>query len=458
MVAGIAVIRRAPSRSAALVPVPKSFKRTLLADGVRADEHPVLPGGEPAEDLGLHRLGAGEAQRCLHARSARRARAARARRAPGAPPRPSRARRACSVTRPSREGLLRVERAGRCGDVSCVERARRRLGSAASGASARRPSDRARSWRSSAARRARRCRAPPASSMNERSAASSSSASVPAKQLPGSTTAKRLRAETSRRASVRRNMPTISRTNQWSPCSRPARRRPPAPRRRRRGSSAPRVPTSRTLSAQQQHRVVELARHARAATRRRRLGLDRRRASVSTLSGAVTVSVAMRRVAVDRDLDPAIGDAVVAHLALERRQRDALGARGTVDSRPPAPWRARRPASSNFEGGAAPSTMPQAFARSARTPSALVQKRSARSRRTLRLSTSAREAAGAGQHAQQRHFGQRDGRGAVVDHDDLVAGQRHLVAAAGAGAVQRGQELQARMAARSPRCRCASRW
>ena len=55
------------------------------------------------------------------------------------------------------------------------------------------------------------------------------------------------------------------------------------------------------------------------------------------------------------------------------------------------------------------------------------------------------QAAGAGQHAQQRHFGQADGTGAVVHQDDLVAGQRQLVAAARAGAVHGGEELQARV-------------
>src|SRR6185436_15135993 len=55
---------------------------------------------------------------------------------------------------------------------------------------------------------------------------------------------------------------------------------------------------------------------------------------------------------------------------------------------------------------------------------------------------------GAGQHAQQRHLGQRDGGGAVVHHRDLVAGEGELVAAAGAGAVQRGEELEARVLAR----------
>src|SRR6187431_2785221 len=38
------------------------FQGALLADRVRALEDPVLPGGQPSEDLGLHRLGAGEAQ------------------------------------------------------------------------------------------------------------------------------------------------------------------------------------------------------------------------------------------------------------------------------------------------------------------------------------------------------------------------------------------------------------
>jgi hypothetical protein len=53
------------------------------------------------------------------------------------------------------------------------------------------------------------------------------------------------------------------------------------------------------------------------------------------------------------------------------------------------------------------------------------------------------QATGAGQHAQQRHLGQADRAAAVVHQHDLVAGQGQLVAAAGAGAVERGHELQA---------------
>jgi hypothetical protein len=53
------------------------------------------------------------------------------------------------------------------------------------------------------------------------------------------------------------------------------------------------------------------------------------------------------------------------------------------------------------------------------------------------------QTAGAGQHAEQRHLGQADGRGAVVHQNDLVAGKRQFIAAAGACAVHRSQKLQA---------------
>ncbi|MNN10352.1 hypothetical protein D3C81_1232740 [compost metagenome] len=53
------------------------------------------------------------------------------------------------------------------------------------------------------------------------------------------------------------------------------------------------------------------------------------------------------------------------------------------------------------------------------------------------------QAAGARQHAQQRHFRQAHRGGAVVHQQDFVAGQRQFIAAAGAGAVDRCQELQA---------------
>src|SRR6185437_6790964 len=45
-----------------------SLERTLSTGGVGPLKDPVLPGGKPAEDLGLHGLRAGEAQVCLHTR------------------------------------------------------------------------------------------------------------------------------------------------------------------------------------------------------------------------------------------------------------------------------------------------------------------------------------------------------------------------------------------------------
>ena len=55
------------------------------------------------------------------------------------------------------------------------------------------------------------------------------------------------------------------------------------------------------------------------------------------------------------------------------------------------------------------------------------------------------QAAGARQHAEQRDLGEGHGRGVVVDQHDLVAGQRQLVAAAGRGAVDRGDRAEARV-------------
>ncbi len=60
----------------------------------------------------------------------------------------------------------------------------------------------------------------------------------------------------------------------------------------------------------------------------------------------------------------------------------------------------------------------------------------------LALVDQAGEPAGAGQDGEQRRLGKRDRRRAVVDEDDLVAGEGQLVAAAGRGALARGQEAQ----------------
>src|SRR5215469_12862327 len=51
------------------------------------------------------------------------------------------------------------------------------------------------------------------------------------------------------------------------------------------------------------------------------------------------------------------------------------------------------------------------------------------------------ETAGAGQYTQKRHFGQAHCARAIVDHEDLVAGERQFIAAPGTGPVYRGDEF-----------------
>ena len=86
----------------------------------------------------------------------------------------------------------------------------------------------------------------------------------------------------------------------------------------------------------------------------------------------------------------------------------------------------------------APST-----ARLPRTPSVSVLKSSARSRRTLRLSTTRVRPPVPGSTPSSGVSGRPTDAAAVVHQQDLVAGQRQLVAAAGADAVERGEELDA---------------
>jgi hypothetical protein len=57
------------------------------------------------------------------------------------------------------------------------------------------------------------------------------------------------------------------------------------------------------------------------------------------------------------------------------------------------------------------------------------------------------QAARAGQHAEQRRLRQAHRRIPIVHEEDFVAGQRELVAAARADAVERGEKLEARMPA-----------
>ena len=90
--------------------------------------------------------------------------------------------------------------------------------------------------------------------------------------------------------------------------------------------------------------------------------------------------------------------------------------------------------SSSLVFGTTSSTSRQSTARLPLTPSSVVQNTSAWSRRTLRLSVMRVSPPVPGSTAKQRQLRQRHGRGAVVGQDDVVGGQRQLVAAAGAGA------------------------
>ena len=125
----------------------------------------------------------------------------------------------------------------------------------------------------------------------------------------------------------------------------------------------------------------------------------------------------------------------------------------SASARPLAPIRAgrsrrRAPApvpatlAANCAGLAIASTSRQSTAFCPRTPSLVVQKTSARSWRTWRLSVSRVSPPVPGRTPSMGTSGRLTALLAVVDQKDLVAGERQLVAAAGAGAVDRGEELQ----------------
>ena len=174
-------------------------------------------------------------------------------------------------------------------------------------------------------------------------------------------------------------------------------------------------------------------------------------------SGALIEMVAMRCGTIDVDTDEAITDAGVVDAALQRRQRDALavavalracgeflGALGDLRlqlavrrdlvDQPPCD---RALALDAFLDGAEEIGMVAAH---------------------LALVDHARQAAGARQHGQQRHFRQRHRGRAVVGEDDVIGGERQFVAAAGRGAVDDGDETLAGILAMNPPARCGSRW
>ena len=147
------------------------------------------------------------------------------------------------------------------------------------------------------------------------------------------------------------------------------------------------------------------------------------------------------RAAVDRDRHMRIAQGVGFDRSLDRRERDAHAGRWAVARR-----RQRQRALSHRRGelrrfgdriDQAPGQRllaANAFAGGAEDIRQVVA--------DMALVGQPRQAAGAGQHAEQRHLGQADRARTIVDEKDLVAGQRQFVAAAGAGAVDGGEELQ----------------
>ena len=93
--------------------------------------------------------------------------------------------------------------------------------------------------------------------------------------------------------------------------------------------------------------------------------------------------------------------------------------------------------------GTISSTSRHATARLPLMPSSMVQKIIGVVAAHLALVDDARQPAGARQHRQQRHFRQRHGGRAVIGEDDVIGRERQLIAAAGRGAVDDGDETLA---------------
>ena len=189
-------------------------QRALLADGVRPLEDPVLPGRQAAEDLRLHRLGPDEAQVGLHAgqRVGRQRRAALDRQPHLVVPVElvGRERHEARPRAPPADRTARRARARSSTALGLAEKPRLAAASGrCSSAAARRSCPTARSCSADRDRRACTSGRRPAPART----------ACPAKQLPGSMSAKKLRAVRSMRFSVRLMKCMISRTSQCSWCA-----------------------------------------------------------------------------------------------------------------------------------------------------------------------------------------------------------------------------------------------
>ena len=200
-------------------------------------------------------------------------------------------------------------------------------------------------------------------------------------------------------------------------------------------------PELRLVEAEPAERVVELPRHPQVPDRR-----ARRRQPLPVLGERVLGSVHGHRrrpfAPVETEFDMAIADGVEALIRFQGIEDDAAllaagGIRGRRRER-------RRPFPDAFLEAAprreavheAPLERPAAA-----DPLGEGREHVGAVAPDLPFVDDPGQTARSREHAQQRHFRKRDGRAAVVHQEDLVAGEREFVAAAGAGAAHGSQVL-----------------
>ncbi len=204
--------------------------------------------------------------------------------------------------------------------------------------------------------------------------------------------------------------------------------------------------------------VVELAREPQRPEVLRPAAAWPRQKRAAALVGPWMVMVARRVARSISTLHAGIDDCIGVDLALDRRQRDAFGVARPVGLGSQLLGGLLHGLASNFEFG--DGLVDEAPLHRARAAHALLHRaeRVGQIAAHLALVGDAREPAGARQHRQQRQLGQRHGRVAVVGQQDVVGGERQLVAAAGGGAANGAHVLLAGGWRSRPPCRCASRW
>ena len=189
------------------------------------------------------------------------------------------------------------------------------------------------------------------------------------------------------------------------------------------------------VQPQPQQRVVELAERAkRPGLVAGRRGTRRRSpAAASRAREIVSSHVPLR--AIDHARHVLVLNRVAVDRRRQRAERDAGPDAGRSDFAAKRLRARLATASWNLLVGYTASTKRHSTARLPRTPSVSVLKSSARSRRTLRLSTTRVRPPVPGSTPSSGVSGKPDRRAAIVDQENLVARQRQLVAAAGADAV-----------------------